>query len=208
MPKKNLYSGWGKGLHDDTLLDLAYDVAVQAAKSPKPFNLTIITTDNHSPHGMASPRCSTKQKRSSFIGAVECTSKYVAQFVDRILKNKNLHNTDIVIMGDHLFMAIPEQISMFGDNRTIYFKYINSRKDQAKRDQMTHFDVAPSILDSLGLLKDNTQRFGLGYSVFAEIEGFPTHFEQALSLDILSPSIKYDELWRQDSNQNKDNVKK
>lgn len=209
VSKKNLFTGWGKGLHDDTLLDVAYDIAIKAAGSTKPFNLTIITTDNHSPHGMPSPRCSAKERQDSFMGAVQCSSRSVGRFIERVLKTKSLHNTDIVILGDHLFMAIPEQKSKFTDTRSIYFKYINSTKSSLGRDTMTHFDVAPSILDSLGILQDNTQRFGLGYSIFADIEDYDKHLSDVKSLEILSPSVTYDNLWQISSSpeQNPNHVK-
>ena len=200
--RKNLFTGWGLGLHDDTMLDLAYDIAVKSAGSSKPFNLTILTTDNHSPHGMSSPRCSVKERQASFVGAVQCSSRYVSRFVERVLKNKKLENTDIVIMGDHLFMAIPEQESKFSDNRTLYFKYINSRKTATARSDMTHFDVAPTILDSLGFLQDGTQKFGLGYSVFASIDEYLDTQTKSLSLEIISPSKTYDALWKKISEQN------
>jgi phosphoglycerol transferase len=201
VTKKNLFTGWGLGLHDDSMLDLAYDIAVKSVQSSQPFNLTIITTDNHSPHGMSSPRCSALERRTSFVGAVQCSSRSVNRFVERVLKNKKFENTDIVIMGDHLFMAIPEQKSKFlnYDERTVYFKYINSLKIATARSDMTHFDVAPTILDSLGLLTDNTQKFGLGYSVFAPIDDYIKTQTKNLSLEIISPSITYDKLWQKES---------
>jgi len=205
---KNLFTGWGWGLHDDTLLDLAYDIAVNATQSSRPFNLTILTTDNHSPHGMSSPRCSAKERQTSFVGAVQCSSRYVSLFVERVLNNKKLENTDIVIMGDHLFMVIPEQEAKFSDDRTIYFKYINSRKTDVTRSEMTHFDVAPTILDSLGFLKDNTQKFGLGFSVFAPIADYLKTQTKNLSLEIISPSTTYDALWQKESEKNYDNINK
>jgi phosphoglycerol transferase len=202
VTKKNLFTGWGLGLHDDTMLDLAYDIAVKSARSSQPFNLTILTTDNHSPHGMASPRCSVSERQTSFVGAVQCSSRYVSRFVERVLKNKKLENTDIVIMGDHLFMAIPEQEPKFSDNRTLFFKYINSRKTATARSDMTHFDVAATILDSLGFLQDSTQKFGLGYSVFVPIDDYLATQTKNLSLEIISPSKTYDALWEVISEQN------
>jgi hypothetical protein len=98
-------------------------------------------------------------------------------------------------------MAIPEQKSKFlnYDERTVYFKYMNSLKIATARSDMTHFDVAPTILDSLGLLTDNTQKFGLGYSVFAPIDDYIKTQTKNLSLEIISPSITYDKLWQKES---------
>jgi phosphoglycerol transferase len=205
---KDLFTSWGWGLHDDSLLDLAYDIAVQTAKSPKPFNLTIITTDNHTPHGLPSPRCKPQERVTSFVGAVKCSSRSVGQFVERVLKNRALANTDIVVMGDHLYMAIPEQEKKFSKDRTVYFKYINSRKEGLARTEMTHFDVAPTILDSLGLMKDNTQKFGLGYSVFAPVDNYLELQAKNLSLEIISPSETYDALWQSSPEQDKTNINK
>ncbi len=205
---KDLFTSWGWGLHDDSLLDLAYDIAVNTAKSSKLFNLTILTTDNHTPHGLPSPRCEVQERKTSIEGAVKCSSRSVGQFVERILKNKLLDNTDIVVMGDHLFMAIPEQEKKFSNDRTVYFKYVRTNKVGLARTDMTHFDVAPTILDSLGLMKDNTQKFGLGYSVFAPVDNYLDLQSKNLSLEIISPSTTYDALWQLSPEQNQTNINK
>jgi len=52
-----LFTGWGNGPHDDTLLDLAQAEITQLHRDGKHFNVTIMTTDNHAPDGNLSPRC-------------------------------------------------------------------------------------------------------------------------------------------------------
>ena len=73
---------------------------------------------------------------------------------------------------------------------------------------MTHFDVAPTILDSLGLMKDNTQKFGLGYSVFAPVDNYLELQSKNVSLEIISPSTTYDALWQSSPEQNQKNINK
>jgi arylsulfatase A-like enzyme len=62
---------------------------------------------------------------------------------------------------------------------------------------MTHFDVAPTVLDLLGLGSPD-RRFGLGVSLFADISAdtYAAHQQQVLSESILSNSPTYDAFWK------------
>jgi phosphoglycerol transferase len=109
-----------------------------------------------------------------------------------------LEDTDIIIMGDHLFMASDEQIrDYFAKERRIYFKMISAESRKPARDTMTHFDVAPTILDLLGMRINPDEHFGLGISLFSGISPteYERHLKQIMSDEILSPSVVYDSFW-------------
>lgn len=200
---KNLFTSWGEGLHDDTLLDQAKIILQQAAKSKKPFNITIITSDTHFPSGHASKRCTIDEQNSGFQGSYKCSSRVIASFIKDLQKEGLLDNTVVLIMGDHLFMANDSQRKdFFSDSRSVYAKFIyDSKHLKDVRHQMTHFDVAPSLLDLLGFEGVSNKQFGLGFSVFSPID--KQRYEQILELvsskKLLNFSPKYEELWKKSS---------
>ncbi len=188
------FKGWGGGANDDVLLEMAFEVIKPLKGNNKPFNLTIITTDNHAPNGIPSPNCKEEEIKAGYLGTFTCTSKFVAKFINQIMMDKDLNDTDIVVMGDHLFMANSQQVKAFPKDRYIYFKYItrNYRSDFGQL-EMTHFDVAPTILNGLGII-DHQKRFGLGRSLFSnEID--TKYLSERIDPKILNKSEKYDAFW-------------
>ena len=194
----SLFTGWGKGLNDDTVLDEAFKHIIKAAKSTKPFNVVIITSDNHTPNGMPSPRCRQTEKDNGFIGAYQCSSRFVAAFIKKLQDSGVLKNTTLILMGDHPFMAKPEYAKYFPNPRYVYFKIIDPNfKKEPTRDTMTHFDVAPTILDLLNIHTSTAQKFGLGVSIFADKSQTPYKklFDAVTNQSILNPSKTYDSFW-------------
>ena len=192
------FTGWGSGLHDDDLLDQAYRIIAENRLKNRPFAVTIMTADTHFPDGYPSPKCNKDEANESFIGAFRYTSRCLAGFVNRLISEGILKDTDIVIMGDHLFMASDSQLKdYFSNDRRVYFKIITANKRKPNRETMTHFDVAPTILDLLGKIKNSDTKYGLGISLFSHISPveYDRHLRQVMSEDILSPSIVYDQFW-------------
>jgi phosphoglycerol transferase len=195
---RSLFTGWGDGLHDDTLLDEAYRIIASNRSAKRPFAITIMTTDTHFPDGYPSAKCDSLEAHESFIGAFKYTSRYLAGFINRLISEGLLENTEIIIMGDHLFMASDDQLKQyFSKNRRVFFKMITADHRKPKREVMTHFDVAPTILDLLGKLKDPDAYYGLGVSLFSSIPPaeYDRHLRKVMSDEILSPSIVYDSFW-------------
>ena len=157
---KNLHvnqnrTGWGAGLQDDTLLDIAFDEILNLKMSEQPFNITVVLTDNHAPDGYLSPRCKIEGFAHQLHEVVHCTNATVEKFIKKLRKENILDNTVVVVMGDHLFMGdFPEELN--GYDRSVYFNYLtadNINTDE-KIDKMSHFDVYPTVL-SLTLGIDN-----------------------------------------------------
>jgi phosphoglycerol transferase len=189
------FGGWGGGPNDDVLLDAAFNFAESEHLLGHHFNLTVITTDNHAPEGTPSRNCAEHEISGGYRGTFRCTSRIVRSFVDRIMLHPMYKNTDIFLMGDHLFMANEKQLKAFPDQRFIYFKYISSQASgKFPRDEMTHFDVAPTILDALGFKKNNSSAFGLGRSLFETVEK-SNYTLKYLDRAILNRSPVYNTLW-------------
>lgn len=192
------FSSWGFGLHDDTLLTQAMAVFREHDKQRAPFNITLITQDNHFPHGLPSPRCREDEKQGDFPGAFHCNSRFLADFVRSLKKEGLLENTVVVLMGDHPFMNSMKQSMQFRGDRHVYFKILSPLERAPTRQAMTHFDVAPSLLDLLGLADGHDTRFGLGISLFSSIStsDYERHLQAVTSESILNRSATYESFWK------------
>jgi phosphoglycerol transferase len=196
--ERSLFTSWGEGLHDDTLFDEAYRIITTERAKKRPFFISMMTIDTHCPDGFPSPRSSDEEAHSSFVGTFRYTSKLLAAMINRLISEGALADTDFIIMGDHLFMASDEQLKEnFSTDRRVYFKMITAEDRKPNRDRMTHFDIAPTILDLLGMRRNTDEHFGLGISLFSKIstEQYGRHLQQVMSDEILSPSIVYDRFW-------------
>lgn len=193
-----LFTGWGGGIHDDTLLDQAKKIIRGGKLLDQPYNLTLLTVDTHSPSGYPSPRCLDKEKMNGLFGVYQCTSRFVGDFVSELKAENLLDDTVVVIMGDHPFHNASSQKQLFAGSRNVYIRFLYDGTIMPKRNRITHFDVAPSILDLLGFAVGENTQFGLGFSVFSDIDSdqYDRHFEKVISRDILNHSAAYEGLQR------------
>ena len=190
-------SSWGSGLHDDALLAEALRIIRSHDPKKGPFNLTLVTEDNHFPEGLPSPRCSDEDKALGLPGVFRCNSRFVAEFIATLEREGYLKDTVVVVMGDHPFMSSAVQdVKYFREDRNVFFKIVNPTEPQPRRQTMTHFDVAPTVLDLLGLGQPE-RRFGLGISLFADLstDEYASHQRLVMSESILSNSPTYDAFW-------------
>jgi len=74
----------------------------------------------------------------------------VAAFYNKLKQAGVLEDTVSVVMGDHLFMNNPEQNHLFPEReeRRVYFNYRSPGGEVCEfgGQDMTHFDVAPTLL--------------------------------------------------------------
>lgn len=160
LPKR-LSGAWG--LKDGELLDLvAGELASQ--ELPQPFAIFVSTIDTHFPRGYVDEvRC--KGVRAGLEGAYLCADKLIAEFVEFVQNSPFGANTTIIIFGDHLSMAqnfVPNEA-----NREVFNLFINPRFELSaqellklsKNRTLSHFDLAPLILNSVGL---NVTALGFG----------------------------------------------
>lgn len=162
----------------------------------KPFALYISTIDTHFQSGWVDTTL-CQSKDYSYQSAILCADKIISDFVNFVQKSKFKDNTTIVILGDHLSMErdfFPPQT-----NRAIYNAFINAKftrpatKEVIKNRILSHFDIAPLILDAVGV---KTPAFGLGRNPLYQ----QTLLESTFSLDEFNEKLSqrnrlYDSFW-------------
>jgi len=180
------------GLNDD---DLFYEAKLRLDElmlEKKLFNLTLLTIGMHSPKGFISKSCA-ENGAQNFADIVNCTADEVADFIAYVHNKGYLKNTDIVIMGDHLAMKNPLSDKLKNiKERRIFNLWISEKHFTKSREQITHFDIAPSIMEFIGITVPGG-RYGLGYSAFSQ-KIVPPNIDE-MQYNILKESEAYDRLW-------------
>lgn len=151
------------GLPDDELFLQAKYKLSQLIKSNQPFNLTLLTVDTHGVTGQLNKSCKAMGYHD-FKGIVECTANLVADFVNHIISQGWLDKVNVVVLGDHLAMSNDVYSQLESSSaRTIFNVIISNDKLHKYTDEIVHFDMLPTILDSLGIDYPE-HKLGLGYS--------------------------------------------
>lgn len=197
---QQLFTGWGGGVHDDTLLDIAYKQIDSLHRAGTLFNVSIVTTDNHAPDGKPSERCPETDRTSGFRDTFRCTSLQIGSFLEKLRDSGVLENTVVILMGDHLFMNNPSQNNYFSQipNRFVYFNFIDRTMPFSlhQRVRLTHFDVAPTVMEMMTGYTGRYARLGLGRSLFEpDSEDYQNHLDAVTSANILNYSALYKSLW-------------
>lgn len=192
-PKK--MESFSEGINDQDLFDYAKTIIDQKEEGNTPYNLTILTLDTHSPDGYPSSKCNIKAN-SSLSKAVLCTAEGLADLINYIKNKGYLKNTNIVIIGDHLFMADGQKKkTIFFKNRTIFNRFIFNEPLIMNRDEIIPFDLFPTILYSLGFDTEDG-KLGLGYNGFGNAKNLPDNDRVSiLDKKLLNYSKGYLELW-------------
>jgi len=148
-------SGWG--VYDSVLFKLALARYQKLAAARKPFNLTLLTLDTHPPDGRPSPGCPKYAASSnSMLQAVHCTDYLLGNFIDALSKQPDWKNTVVVMMSDHLMMRNDAE-SLFPRNyhRQPALLILNAGEG-VRRARMYHMDIAPTVLDAMGVRTNAT----------------------------------------------------
>lgn len=189
---KDDFNEWG--LYDDELFLQAREKLDQLEINGEPFNLTILTLDQHPPEGFISKTC-RKRGVHNFEGIVKCNADLVADFIKYIQTKGYNKNTDIVLTGDHLSMPNPVYEKLISNSRTIYNRFITSQTLNQNRDGFVHFDMFPTILYMLGF-KLEEGRLALGVSGFGQAsKGKSLFYDQERDAKLMQFSEKYIEFW-------------
>ena len=201
IEKGDKYRRSGPGLADADVFE--YAKRVLDTLSDDKFSLTLTTIDTHYPRGFLDKRCRERPKSSAdkdyFAAVLRCTSKRLGAFVDWVENQPFGKNTEVVIAGDHLFMARSPVSKMRLRDRRFLNIYINPKysTDQTKR-TYTSFDSAPTLLETMGFHIEG-HRLGFGASLLSDERTLLETFgERKLvrMLRELSGSIEYNELFK------------
>ena len=152
------------GLSDPELFAEAVAVIKQAAKSP-PYHLSLLTLGTHLP-GFLYEECQPYAPDApKFINAVHCTDQLLGKFLATLEKQQLLENTQVFITGDHGVFSTMEMHDLFGemvnDRRILTLTW--PERNLPPDWPMATFDIAPTLLDLLGI--KHNQHFLYGQSV-------------------------------------------
>ncbi len=203
------------GFSDSKLFEFARDELKNLADSADNFALYLLTNNTHSPDFFIESTCGAIE--SNYQNAINCVDLLIGEFIAWIRTQDFYENTTILIVGDHLMNT---NLPLPRESRKIYNAFINPRfcdlrtksanqkmdchdstrcaksrnDDLTKSRNLSHFDFAPLILDSLGIC---TKSFGLGHNpllVQTLLESNGVDFATQISAD----SRLYESFWQRD----------
>ncbi|MDR1388702.1 MAG: LTA synthase family protein [Treponema sp.] len=160
------YNVWW-GFEDRKLYRFAKEKLRECVKSA-PFFLTLLTVDMHPIDGYLDDVAERKYG-GQFKNVVYDADKQLFEFITWCQTQDFYQDTTIVILGDHLYMD--SNIFPLGEkteNRHIFNIIINSDMpdDFTKNRKFSHFDMFPTLLDSIGV-NYNAKGLGLGRKMSA-----------------------------------------
>lgn len=166
LPDPNYLSGWG--VHDDSLLDLAYDKFVDLSSKPKPFGLVMLTLDTHHPDGHVARKVADAKYQSgnvSILNAVAGSDRLLTSFIRRVLDSPAGKDTLIVLASDHLALKNGATARLERGERRNLFMIIDPRDPAGARIAKpgTTLDIGPTVLHALGFQTS----LGLGRDLLA-----------------------------------------
>jgi phosphoglycerol transferase MdoB-like AlkP superfamily enzyme len=130
---------------------------------------------------------------------LRCTSKRLGAFVDWVERQPFGENTEIVIAGDHLFMAKSPVAKMRLRDRRFLNIYLNPKySSEQTRRTYTSFDSAPTLLETMGFHIEG-HRLGFGASLLSDERTLLESFGEIKLVHMLrelSGSIEYNELFK------------
>ena len=151
LQRKKYRTGWG--LYDDSLFKIAEEEYVRLANLNKPFNLTLLTLDTHHPKGHPSQSCTPyPYQKNSILDAVHCTDQLLARFLNHLSRHPSAKETIVVLFSDHLAMRNEaEKFYPAKYDRKLLFSILNSSLKGVSHEPGTHTDIAPTILEAMGV---------------------------------------------------------
>lgn len=163
------HMGWG--LYDDSLFELALDELEALENGQQPYLLTLLTLDTHHPSGYPSRSCEKlSDNNDSMSNAIFCSDQLIAQFIRKAMEMTNMEETVIVLFSDHLALRnnLWDKLQAHKNRRRLTWMIFDNNPGTASDQAATHFDVAPTILEAMGI--GSNVPIGLGTSLFAKTE--------------------------------------
>jgi phosphoglycerol transferase MdoB-like AlkP superfamily enzyme len=161
--------GHSWGMYDEDMLEHAMRLYDGLAQEDAPFLMTILTLDTHHPDGFPSPGCQEYGAPVSMLNAVHCTDQLIGRFVDYIRKSSVAEETVIAIMSDHLLISGEIEATLETRERSpLFFVLIPAHQPEIRDGAASHFDVAPTLLEAVGLTH---AQFPFGQSLLSNASG-------------------------------------
>lgn len=147
-------------------------------RQTKPFLLTISTLDIHHPYEPALRKPGVPNK---LLNTVYSTDAGFGLFWERFIKSEYKHNTIVVVTADHALFPTADYLGVRGSEVSyydniplmIYSPFHKSRMGTTDATRGTQLDIAPTLLQLLGL--DSANSF-MGLSLLSERKEYPYLF--------------------------------
>ena len=177
-------NGFG-GLKDRMLFEAAKS---ELKNLKQPFMLTLTTLDmHHTPDYFVDKECETKF--GDIRDAVSCVDKNIKDFIEWLKEQDFYDNTTIILLGDHIGNL--ESMS-YSSSISTYNTIINSaNKNQPQKHSWTTYDLAPTILNSLGI---DVAYLGLGLSLYKDEETLFEKYKNVFEFKTMARNKLYNEL--------------
>ena len=157
------------GITDRTVLEISKHI-LDSLSHKKHFSLTIATIETHFPYGFYNKACEDKPRdfseQASLEATIRCASKDTRDFVNWVKQQPFYPNTEVIIVGDHLFMGDYLVKKSAKDRRWYNLFIAPAVKPHNTNREFTSFDIAPTIMESLGF-SINNHKMGFGVSLFS-----------------------------------------
>ena len=134
----------------------------------KPFTAILATLDTHMPRGIVCKLCRNESKRQEE-NVNYCADRQAANFIEWFKEQPFANDTTLVLVGDHASMVYYFSSLVRKSRHRIFNLFINSVKkaeNVSKNRQYHTFDIAPTILSSIGADIEGN-RFWLGTDLFS-----------------------------------------
>lgn len=176
------------GLHDEDMLQVAYEQVLELGKQSTPYSLMLTTLGGHAPTGLISPSCEAlpfvSRQPNDTLKAFACTNWLVERFVDRLERDGLLENTVVVIQSDHLAMRNEVYGDLQASDRRNMFMVLGTEHRDTVSKPASTIDLFPTILAAMGFsIPDG--RAGLGVDLRSNM---PTLIEK-LGTDDMNRAI-------------------
>jgi len=154
------------GLYDDTLFDFALTELDNLERALEPYLLTALTVDTHGPAGYVAQSCDQEEALSKMLQSVRCADTLISKFVRRVMATVDMSETVIVLFSDHLAMRNQawDELRENQEDRRLTFMVWSDSAPNVSDIETSHFDIAPTLLESIGL--PGTLKLGMGQSLF------------------------------------------
>lgn len=142
--------GWG--LTDEAVFAEALTEYRRGVASGRPFSVVLSTIDTHPPDGYLLPECTAYAPiHNAMLDAVHCTDQLLGRFLDSLSREPGWRDTVVVVMSDHLAMRnVASALYPAEAQRQPLLFAVNAGQGERPA-RMLHMDVAPTVLDLLGV---------------------------------------------------------
>lgn len=167
----------------DTTNYLISDIFPMLEKS-QPFYLFITNDDTH-PFFFVDRRCKKRIGASKMLNSFDCFDQIFERFMKAYENTTFFKNTIFIVLGDHLMIGDFNDVYENPRKLLMFMPYDEKRKIKK---QTTLYDVAPTILDMLGI--KYWPAFPFGKNLFSEEVGsFPGKEDFATIYEIMHNTI-------------------